>query len=155
MASSTPSKVAVPLSLLEVKGPLIKWQKRIEWARVRKGFYKLCRATRTGDAEGSFVDGAHRQTTQAAPRHLMGRLPWLANVETDISKRLLRTALAPLPSELCSLSKGRHQIKEKANFKCSVSFWLQRILFVLGRRPGSLWAGRTHLQEARDVLPSG
>lgn len=77
---------------------------------MRTGFYKLCRATQTGDADDSFVDSAHPQMTQAGTQHLIGWLPWLANMETDISERLLPQPTR-LPSELYNISK---EIKEKA-----------------------------------------
>lgn len=133
---------------------------------VGKGSYTLCRATQTGDADDSFVDGAHRQTAQAATRHLIGRLPWLTNMETDVSKRLLRTATASPPFRALQHFKGKASDKGESSrsgkdtdCQCFVSFWLQRVLFVRGtgvggRGPGSLWAGGTRLQEARDVRPS-
>lgn len=84
---------------------------------VRKGFYKLCRATQAGDAEDSFVDGAHRQTTQAAPRHLIGRLPGLANMETDISKRLLLHRARSPPFRALQPFKGKASDKGESKFQ--------------------------------------
>lgn len=91
-----------------------------------------------------------------------GRLPWLAGLEADISKRPLRTAQRP-PSELDSISKPRHQLKERAAEAGRRQ--VSDVLFHFGSREFCLCGGWGEalcglgapacvLQEACDVLPS-
>lgn len=106
MALSTPSKVAVPPSLLEVKGFLIKWQKQMELGKcMRKGFYKPHRATQTRDTDDFFVDGGAGDTGGCGAfdwPHCLGSLTWKLTFLKGSFALLPR-----LPSGLYSISKEK------------------------------------------------
>lgn len=89
-----------------------------------------------------------------ATRRLVGRLPWLANAELTFPKGSFLGARQHFKGKASDKGESGGSGRD-TDCKCFVSLWLQRVLFVWeGEGQGlSLWAGGTHLQEARDVLP--